>query len=109
MPGSIVPTIGRKVWFWSSINYRFDADVEAINISQAFDATVVFAHETGNVNLLVVDHTGNPAIALDVELRDPATDDSHEEEGDAGDDAGHPTGYATWMPYQVNQQKASGG
>ena len=89
---SIVPTIGRKVWFWS-------ADPGAVEVlldfKQALDATVVYVSPTGTVNLLVLDHGGNSFPVEDIPLNDPGLDDEHGLEG-AED-------YATWMPYQVKQ------
>jgi len=89
MSNSIKPTIGRKVWLWVG-NEGF----AILDPKQAFDATVVFVHPDGKVNLSFSDHEANgPLMAEFVTLRDPQIDDQH----------GTPGMIATWMPYQVTQ------
>lgn len=84
------PTIGRKVWYWAAAN-----ELDFMNCkdkAQAFDATVVFVHPSGEVNLVVFDHHGNKDTVEGVVLEDP--------DGDVHGAEGIEEGYATWMPYQ---------
>ena len=94
MSSSITPTIGRKVWLWVPKN---QVPAEAIQSPlQAFDATIIFVHPNGEVNVSFFDHCGGLGGVHEVELLDPKPEDQHPEGGQA---------YATWMPYQVNQAK----
>lgn len=89
------PTIGRKVWYWASAG-----ELDIMNCkdrAQAFDATVVFVHPSGGVNLLVLDHEGNNGTVEAVILEDP--------DGDVQGAEGVYKGYATWMPYQKAQHE----
>jgi hypothetical protein len=90
---SITPTIGRKVWFWASEDFIDATDCVPEDPKQAFDATVIYVHSDGNVNLSVVDHRGEQGLVENCELRDPGEGDEHGGEED----------YATWMPYQMGQ------
>lgn len=92
---SITPTIGRKVYFWSSEQFAAEVGAEPVDPKQAYDATIVFVHPSGNVNLQVVCHAGDSGFVEDCPLRDPSEGDEHGGEED----------YATWMPYQVGQAK----
>jgi hypothetical protein len=96
MPSSIKPSIGRKVWYWQV------SGAGVIDNAQAFDATVVFVHPDGLVNLNVRDHSGYSHKVANVELHDPADGSVGREE-----DAHGKGNYATWMPYQVGQAKAA--
>jgi hypothetical protein len=54
MNSPIEPTIGRKVYFYPS-----DEDLSRFNMvdeKAPLDATIVFVHSDGKLNLLVVDH-----------------------------------------------------
>lgn len=99
----ITPTVGRKVWFW--VNSEHTSDGKMLDERQAFDATVLYVHPTGEVNLLVVDHGGIPRFEEKVLLVDPEKGawptDQHDHAGERG--------YATWMPYQVGQAKKEEG
>ena len=86
---TITPTIGRKVWLYTAAQSPQDS-------KQAFDATVIFVHPSGLVNLYFVNHWGTAGSLSSVQLRDPQEDDKHGVET-----------YATWMPYQVGQAKKS--
>ena len=87
---SIIPTIGRKVWLWIG-----NRGYVVLDQKQAFDATVVFVHPDGKVNLSFLDHAANgPMVAEFVTLRDPQIDDQHGVEF-----------IATWMPYQIGQAR----
>lgn len=90
---TITPTIGRRVWAWQG---EFTG-LTAVAPNQPFDAGIIFVHLDGKVNLAVTDHIGNTATSFAVELRDPKGD-SHGKEDRL---------YATWMPYQMGQAKAS--
>lgn len=98
---SISPSVGRKVWLWAGE----DSGLSIVDKAQACDATILLVLEDGSVNLAVCDHNGNQTTAFGVPLSDPdvagTPPDVHHWEG-SGDQI-----YATWMPYQVAQAKAS--
>jgi hypothetical protein len=85
-------TVGRKVWYWTAD--RVSPEV-LIDPKQPFDATVVFVHEDGRVNLRLHDHRGRRSSVERIELRDPRAE--------VPDEHGHDN-YATWMPYQKAQE-----
>ena len=102
----ITPTVGRKVWFrLNGINElekpcsgAETATVRSfpsvVDLTQPFDATVVYVWDDRRVNLHVLDHYGNPfIIATSVPLL---------QEGDTPPQFGF---YAEWMPYQLGQAK----
>lgn len=87
MPTHITPTIGRIVWYYPS---GYDT-IEQGDDLQPLAAMVCYVWPDGAVNLAVHDLHGYPWTRSRVRLV---------QEGEAlpGD-----AGYATWMPYQVNQ------
>lgn len=85
---SIVPTIGRKVWYWSASTSCVNDD------KQAFDATVIYVHNPTTVDLMVTNHAGTTYNVRSANLRDP---------GFFADCHSVPAPYATWMPFQVGQ------
>lgn len=95
MSSSIVPTIGRKVWLWSSTagapsNCCLDS-------KQPYDGSIVFVHDNGTINVAFFDHMGQAGFAGNVPIYNPQQEtDSH---------MGGGSFYATWMPYQVGQAK----
>lgn len=100
----IVPTIGRRVWYWPSSLDRgllevkpttiIEADVESSG--QPCDAGVVRVFNDRLVNLSVTDHYGNVHKRLSVTLYQPGDHVTHSDGG-----------YATWMDYQVQQALTS--
>lgn len=87
---NIVPTIGRRIWFWPN---RINLEVfTQQDDAQALDAGVIYVHPSGNVNLLVTDHIGYSEAVIDVAILPE------------GEQALH-SGKAQWMPYQANQAK----
>ena len=88
----MVPTIGRRVWYWP----RHDEFDLALDGKQPFDAGVIFVHPNGEVSLMVTSHSGHQFHKDYVRLQQPA-DDDYLKVG----------GYATWMPYQVAQAAKS--
>lgn len=98
----IKPTVGRKVWFWSSLaqyhralEQNFDHELLLID-SQPQDATIVAVWSPSMINLHVIDHTGLGRSETSVQLM---------QEGDP-----FPEGrFATWMPFQIGQAKAQAG
>lgn len=86
-PKVIVPTVGRKVWFYPNQGQHGLSRMG----EQPFDATVVYVHGDRLVNLLVVDHLGESTPFLRVQLVQP---------GDEACGTGH---RAEWMPFQVTQ------
>lgn len=90
---AIKPTVGRKVWLWAQGGGGFTI----FDRRQPIDATVIFVHEDGTVNLSLVDHAGNCSTAFDVELKN-YTAESHDTVAGL---------VATWMPYQMGQAAAA--
>ena len=89
----IVPTIGRRVWYWPSIDdidHAYDPVLKVLDKAQAMDAGIVYVHDDRRVNLSVKDHHGKSFARLNVQLI---------QEGDTVPTGG---GYAAWMPYQKN-------
>ena len=86
----MIPTIGRKVWYWG------DQGERTYGVDQAMDATVIYVWGPNCVNLKVVDHAGFDYIRTSVLLREPAPGDCRNGEY-----------YCTWMPYQVGQARAA--
>lgn len=76
----IVPTIGRKVWYFSSPG------------TPEQDATVIDVHGDRCVSLFVINRGGTTSVQRSVILV---------QEGDLTPAHSH----ATWMPYQVGQAK----
>lgn len=84
----IKPTIGRKVWYWPNN----DTSMAVSSADQALDATVIYVHEDGFVNLFIIDHMG----AMYSRYRVPLY------QGDV-DSRPRDHSCATWMPYQREQ------
>lgn len=84
----MIPTIGRRVWFWPNGDETF----KVIDPAQACDAGVIFVHDQATVNLLVTDHQGQTHKVLRVPL---ILDGYLVPE--------RPSSFATWMPYQIGQ------
>jgi hypothetical protein len=96
-PTSIMPTIGRRLWYVPStydrggMTSKPETIIEASS-SQPCDAGVVFVHGERLVNLLVTDHNGNIHKRTSVTLYQPS-DTITLTDG----------GYAMWMTYQQEQ------
>lgn len=96
-PKVIVPTVGRKVWFypgggiWPAGMQVFPGTDYDGGVSQPLDATIVYVHDDRKVNLHVIDHAGHAFPVRDVQLVQP---------GDQCCGGGH---RAEWMPFQVKQ------
>ncbi len=54
----IIPTIGRKVWYWPSALEH----VTVLDKAQALDATVIYVHDENKINLLITDHIGKVQV-----------------------------------------------
>lgn len=94
----IVPTVGRRVWYYPSDYDRgllADKPESVIqgSTSQPCDAGVVYVHSETLVNLLVADHNGYTHRRTSVTLVQP------EHEVPQG------VAYCTWMPYQVQKHR----
>lgn len=95
----IIPTIGRKVWFYPISDPSHPAHQPLFSRfdDQPLDATVIFVHTKVDgepyqrINLFIVDHAGLCVAQQKVAII---------QEGDL-----KPTdeAFATWMPYQVKQ------
>jgi hypothetical protein len=84
----IIPTIGRKVWFWT-----LDATYVRDQL-QAFDATIIYVHNPELVDLSVTTHAGTATIERRVKMEMPEACDHHGTER-----------IATWMPFQAGQAR----
>ena len=93
MANSMTPTIGRKVWLW--LNPAQAPEGTLLDVKQAFDATVIFVHPSGKINVRFTTHDGQLGGSLNVRLQQPDGSDVHSSE------LLEP--YCTWMPYQVTQ------
>ena len=101
----MIPTIGRKVWFFPS---EEELEVQdAVRLSdQPFDATIVHVNGDGStewnapsINIVYFDHAGSQFAYCAVMLALP---DSEEAAILAA-----ARSYCTWMPYQVSQAAKS--
>lgn len=100
-PNRITPTVGRKVWFrpngTTSLQRAGTQGVAfaslAIIDNAPLDATVVYVWNDRMVNLLVLDHYGNPFTATSVPMVQP------------DEDCPAVGFYAEWMPYQQGQAR----
>jgi hypothetical protein len=87
----IIPTVGRKVWYWPVKEAKFG--VTQFNTEMPLDATIIYPHNDTMVNLHVVDHAGDQHFRALVLLHQ-------------GDVASRPnSSCATWMPHQLDQAK----
>lgn len=82
---AITPTVGRKVWYHP---HQYERHTDFYDSLQPFDATVVFVHSDGAVNLDVVNElAGRVPSKTQVKLCDTYDDTI--------------AGQCGWMPYQV--------
>jgi hypothetical protein len=82
---NMVPTIGRRVWYWPLDSER------TFPGAQPFDAGVAYVHSPGVLTISVHNDLGNPMPGLQgVRQTTP-------EEGERG--------CWSWMPFQVGQAK----
>jgi hypothetical protein len=86
----IQPTIGRRIWYWPSLNDRA-AGLCQLDSKLPCDAGVVFVHDANTVNLLVTDHVGQQFVRASVCIVGA-------EQPYLGN-----FGHAQWMPYQAAQ------
>lgn len=108
MTNTIIPSVGRKVWYRPCENDLKGPVPMAVlgsiaaDTAQPLDATIVAVHSDRMVNVLVKDAYGRQFPVLSVTLLQP---------GDcpAVDGKGRPCGrYVEWMPFQVSQAKTQG-
>jgi hypothetical protein len=88
----IVPTTGRKVWYWPD-----SQDIEAggaimIDPTKPCDATICFVHGNGTVNLSWSDQECRRSEALEIPLYMPE---------EVTDEMRYTGGIAQWMPFQA--------
>lgn len=97
----IIPTIGRRVWYWPSAYDCGNAaqqpasGVMEADAVQPCDAGICYVHGERLVNLTIADHGGFMHRRCGVQLLQE------------GDEIPIGQAYATWMPYQVGQAKAT--
>lgn len=87
----IIPSIGRRVWYWPS---AFDLGTRGMvcnDSRQPFDAGVIYVWNESGVNLMVTDHIGKTFPLSSVSLFAADTD------------LPKGLGVAQWMPYQAAQ------
>ena len=90
-PGSIVPTVGRVVWYWPQATPGTEpSDDPSQPKRQPHAATIAYVIDDTKVNLSVVDHAGVQYGVCGVTLHMPTCDVIG-------------GGYAQWMPYQAQQ------
>ena len=101
----MIPTIGRKVWFFPS-DEELQAE-DAVRLSdQPFDATVVHVNGDGriegthSINIIYFDHAGSQFAYGAVMLALPDSEEAATLTASGGS-------YCTWMPYQVSQAAKS--
>lgn len=93
----IIPTVGRKVWYFPSTD-QFDDDTTMIQHKrdgevQPLDATVIAVYADDIVNLSIFDIHGHIFCRRNVKLLS---------DGERRPSMGR---YAEWMPYQIGQAK----
>jgi hypothetical protein len=88
---NIKPTIGRKIYYHPVAGEAGSNGVAFNKGDQPFDATIVYVHGNGSVNLRVTDHNGDTFAKRNVRLIQ------------AGEKAPTEGGYAQWMEYQMRK------
>lgn len=93
----IIPTVGRRVWYWPNEGDRVGASYRAPMMqpdqSQPCDAGIAYVWNDRRVNLTVADHNGQMHSRCSVRLLQ-------------GNDTAYPgETHATWMPYQKANAK----
>jgi hypothetical protein len=88
---NIIPTIGRRVWFWPGLADTINSLMA--DTHQPFDAGVIFVHPDNTVNLAVTTHDGQHFTRFGVVIL-PADAEPNPEHS-----------VAQWMPYQAAQAK----
>lgn len=96
-PGIISPTVGRKVWFIPSQDFRRQNNHLRFAGIQPCDATIVAVWTERRVNVVCHDSTGTQFSLHSVRLRQPHDEVPHDE------------AYVEWMPYQQGQAGVLGG
>lgn len=86
----MVPTIGRRMYFHAVHPAKYG--LTCLDVTQPFDAGVIFVHTDTTVNLQVTDHTGVIKNFHRVEVMQ----DSHTR-------LLHDDYWVEWMPYQKEQ------
>ena len=91
-PKVIVPTVGRKVWFWPSkeaLRDGFHSDGK-----QPCDASICFVHSNWLVNISYADQCGDMHSMTAVTLVQPGEPRVARLTGDC---------FCEWMPYQIDK------
>lgn len=101
MSKQLVPTIGRRMYFFCSDAVLSSEDLSAIDSHSPFDAGVIYVHDPETVNVMVTDHEGNMVAVTKVHVRQ-----DHETREEGGDlklwvDGELLDYWVEWMPYQV--------
>lgn len=89
MSKPLVPTIGRRMYFFTHKHSQFG--LVSLDVTAPFDAGVLFVHPDGTVNLQVTDHVGTTVAFEFVEVLE-----NHE-------DGWEKPFWVEWMPYQKEQ------
>lgn len=97
----IKPSVGRKVWYWPSVNDKSGSFPMSQSAGQPLDATVIAVWSDRMVNVLVTDTMGKQYPVLSCDLLQPGDEPRATESGQI---IGR---YVQWMPFQVGQSKAA--
>jgi hypothetical protein len=97
----LVPTIGRRMYFFCSDGVLGAEDLTALDSHSPFDAGVIYVHDAQTVNVLVTDHEGNMVAVTHVHVRQES--DAMVGSPDFGlwVDGELILYWVEWMPYQV--------
>lgn len=97
MSKPLVPTIGRRMYFFCSTTLMEEQGLVCLSPDAPFDACVIYVHDESHVNVQVTDHEGNIFAATDCPV---VTDDNREYTLQAKLHY-----WVEWMPYQVQAAK----
>lgn len=85
------PTIGRRMYFFCTPEFRASHFLTYIDPELPFDAGVIYANEEGtHVNVVVTDHSGMTMVKRQVPVVTEPEDHGHSH-------------WVEWMPYQKEQ------
>ena len=88
---NITPSVGRRVWYWPSIEEAAYWNKEQAHPCQPFDAGIAHVNEDGTINLGLTNDLGNPL---------PGKQNVRETSPEKPE-----PGCWSWMPFQLGQAK----
>jgi hypothetical protein len=92
MSKPLVPTVGRRMYFFCSVSVCIDQELICLDPAQPFDAGVIYIINDSTVNVLVTDHEGNMVTVTEC----PVCDREYAEQANL-------EYWVEWMPYQKAQ------